>query len=74
MTAALLAALVESLKLWNTKEGTKYLDRMIKLDQEWNEIIGKPRAQRSNRELDEIELEVESISKAWVTYRKTQNA
>ena len=74
MTPLFLEVIIEGLKLWKSKEGTKYLDRMIRLQEEWNEIIGKKRAFRSNKDLDEIELEIEAITKAWLNYRKTQNA
>ena len=74
MTALLFQVLVEGLKLWNTKEGTKHLDRIIRLQTEWIEHYSKPRSQRSNNDLDEIEAELEIISKAWINYRKKENA
>lgn len=37
----LLGVLKEGLKLWNSKEGTKYLDKINKLEKEFNEELDR---------------------------------
>lgn len=68
MTALLFGVLTEALKLWNTKESNKYLDRVIKLQKEWLEEYSKPRAERSNADLDDIEAELMIIAKTFINY------
>lgn len=68
MTALLFGVLIEGLKLMNTKESNKYLDRVIKLQKEWLEEYSKPRAERNNANLDEIEAELSIIAKTFINY------
>lgn len=42
----------QGLKLWNTKDGRKYLDQMIKLKKEYYEELDRP--DRSDLALDNI--------------------
>lgn len=63
-----LGVLKEGLKLWNDKTATKYLDRVIKLEKEYNEEMSKPKDERSDFKLDSILLELRIISQSFVQY------
>ena len=63
-----LGVLKEGLKLWNSKEGTKYLDRVITLEKEYYEILSKPESVRSQLALDKRMRELNSIAKNFVSY------
>lgn len=67
MTELLLGVLVEGLKLWNTKEANKYLDEVIELEKEWLNEYNKPRKDRSNANLDDIESKLQIISKHFIS-------
>lgn len=67
MTELLLGVLVEGLKLWNTKEANKYLDEVIELEKEWLDEYNKPRNERSNANLDDIESRLQLIGKHFIT-------
>jgi hypothetical protein len=66
MIAVLFGVLEQGLKLANTLESRKYLDRLIKLRSQWNEEINKPRANRNNALLDDIEFELRDLSKSFI--------
>lgn len=63
MVEVLFGVLLQGLKLWNTKESTKYLDEVLKLQRSWLEEYQKPRHLRSNSNLDEYEQQLYLISK-----------
>jgi hypothetical protein len=63
-----LGILKEGLTLWNNKESTKYLDRVIKLEKEYYEELNKPLDARSDYKLDSIMLELTIISRSFVMY------
>jgi len=63
----LFQVLVEGLKLWNNKEANKYLDSVLKLEQEWISEYNKDRKDRSNANLDDIEQQLRLISKHFVS-------
>lgn len=65
MTELLFGVLLQGLKLWNSKESNKYHDRVIELRIDWLKEYSKPRHQRSNANLDEIQLELEVIAKTF---------
>lgn len=58
-----LAVLEQGLKLWNTKESRKYLDRVIKLKKEWYEEFN--RSDRSQLALDNISRELRIIAETF---------
>jgi len=60
-----LKILEQGLKLWNTKEGRKYLDRVIKLKKEWYEEYS--RTDRSQLALDRIQNELRIIAESFAT-------
>jgi hypothetical protein len=61
-----LGVLKEGLKLWNAKEATKYLDRVIALEKDYYEELGKPSEDRSDYKLDSILLELRIISQSFI--------
>ena len=63
-----LSILKEGLALWNHKESTKYLDRVIKLESEYYEELNKPLDARSDYKLDSIMLELTIISRSFIMY------
>jgi hypothetical protein len=63
-----LGILKEGLKLWNDKLATKYLDRVIELEKEYNDEMAKPIDERSDLKLDSILLELRIISQSFVKY------
>ena len=64
-----LGVLKEGLKLWNAKEATKYLDKVIKLEATYYGILEKPERLRSQLALDKCLRELNSIAKNFVKYR-----
>lgn len=63
-----LGVLKEGLKLWNTKEGQKYLDTVIKLEKEYYEELSKPENYRSQLYLDDKLLQLRIISQSFIQY------
>lgn len=63
-----LGILREGLKLWASKESTKYLDKIVKLEKEYYEELNKPEDERSDRKLDDIMLELTLISQSFLHY------
>lgn len=63
-----LGVLKEGLKLWNAKEGDKYVKRMIKLEKDYYEELAKPFDTRSQLTLDSIMLDIETIAKHFIQY------
>lgn len=66
MITLLFGVLEQGLKLWNSKEGRKYLDRVIKLKKEWHEEYIKSLDVRSDDKLDGIEYELRVLSESFV--------
>lgn len=62
----ILGILEQGLKLWNSKEATKYIDKMIKLKKEWYEEYNKPLGQRSDVKLDFIELQLRILCQSFI--------
>jgi|LakMenE18May11ns_1017448.scaffolds.fasta_scaffold9927949_3 hypothetical protein len=63
-----LGILKEGLTLWNSKESTKYLDRVIKLEKDYYEELSKPLDSRSDYKLDSIMHELTIISRSFVMF------
>jgi hypothetical protein len=64
----ILGVLKEGLKLWNTKEGNKYIDKVIKLEKEYHEELSKSEDDRSQLYLDERMHELNTIAKNFIQY------
>lgn len=63
-----LGILKEGLRLWGTKEGQKYLDRVIKLELEYYAELSKPEDGRSQFYLDSKLLELRIISQSFLKH------
>lgn len=63
-----LGILKEGLKLWASKESTKYLDRVIKLEKDYQDEMSKPSDERSDLKLDRIMLELRILSQSFIYY------
>ena len=63
-----LSILKEGLKLWASKESTKYLDRVISLEKDYHEEMAKPSDERSDLKLDRILLELRILSQSFIHY------
>ena len=64
--AVFFQVLAEGFKLWNTKEGNKYRDRVYDLEKDYLNEINKPREKRSNANLDYIDEQLYLLSKLFV--------
>lgn len=51
--------LAQGFRLWNTKEGRKYADRVLELKKAWREEFNRP--DRSQLALDKIEDELADL-------------
>lgn len=65
MTEILFGVLLSGLKLWESKESRKYIDKVIELRKAWLDQYAMPRGQRDNEELDEIETQLYLIAKVF---------
>lgn len=63
-----LSILKEGLKLWNNKQATKYLDRVVELEKKYYEELSKPSDERSDYLIDSVLLELRIISQSFVQY------
>jgi len=63
-----LGILKEGLRLWNTKEGQKYLDKVVKLEMEYYNELSKPEDERSQFYLDSKLLELRIISQSFLKH------
>jgi hypothetical protein len=66
--ALALGILKEGLKLWNNREASKYLDRVITLEKEYYEELNKPSDERSDYKLDSVMLELRILSQSFLHY------
>lgn len=67
MIATIMGVLEQALKLWNSHESTKYLDRLIKLKKEWYEEYNKPLDARSDVALDTIADELRILAESFIS-------
>ena len=65
--------LEQGLKLWNSKEANKYLDKMIKLRKDWYAEYNKPLDERSDVKLDSIELQLKILCQSFIQAPKREN-
>lgn len=64
----ILGVLKEGLKLWNAKEATRYIDKLIKLEKGYYEELSKDEDNRSQLALDTILLDIKNIAENFVKY------
>lgn len=74
MVQLILGVLEQGLKLWNSHESTKYLDKLIKLKKEWHEEYNKPLSERSDLALDNIESELRILGESFVQAAQASHA
>ncbi len=60
-----LSLLEKGLSLWEHKDKTKYIDKVIKLKTEYRDELNKPEDSRSGAVLDNIEFELRLIASAF---------
>lgn len=73
MVTLILGVLEQSLKLWNSHESTKYLDKLLKLKKEWHEEYNKPLSERSDNALDDIEFELRILADSFIQAAQAPN-
>lgn len=73
MVNLLLGVLEQGLKLWNSHESTKYLDKLLKLKREWYEEYNKPRNERDHNRLDDIEFELRILADSFIQAAQAPN-
>lgn len=66
MVELLFGVLLQGLKLWNAKEGSKYIDELYELRKDWINEYEKPRSERSNAKLDDIESRLHLLGKLFI--------
>jgi len=65
--------LEQGLKLWNSKEADKYIQKMVKLKEDWYEEYNKPLNMRSDVKLDFIELQLRILCQSFIQAPKREN-
>jgi len=63
-----LGILKEGLKLWGSKESTKYLDKVVKLEKEYYDEFSKNEDNRSQLYLDERMRDLKSIAENFIKF------
>ena len=61
MVTLILSLLDTGLKLWLSKEKTKYIDKRIALEKQWYAEYSKPETERSQAILDNILFELKVL-------------
>ncbi len=74
MVELVLGVLEQGLKLWNSHESTKYLDKLISLKKDWYEEYNRPIQERSDVRLDDLELELRVLADSFIEAAKAPNA
>lgn len=64
--ALILGVLEKGLSIWDSKEKSKYVDKLIKLKKEWYEEYNKPLDERSDIKLDAIELHIRILCQSFI--------
>jgi hypothetical protein len=70
----IFGVLGEALKLWNSKEASKYIDQMLKLKARYYEEYSKPPNIRSDVALDAIELHLKHLCEAFVNATQSKDS
>lgn len=71
---ALLKVLGAGLSIWDSKEKSKYVDRLMRLKKEFYDEYNKPQDSRSDAILDGIEFELRVLSLAFSSSVGKQDA
>ena len=62
MVDALIKCLAAGLEIWNSKEKTKYIDKLVSLKKEYYEESNKPLPERDDAVLDNLEFELRLLA------------
>lgn len=73
MVTLVLGVLEQGLRLWNSHESTKYLDKLLKLKKDWHEEYNKPLDERSDNALDDIEFELRILADSFIQASQAPN-
>jgi hypothetical protein len=69
----IFGVLEQALTIWNSKESSKYLDKMIELKKDWYAEYNKPLDNRSDVKLDNIELQLRILCQSFIQAPKRKN-
>ena len=67
MIEALIKSLEIGLGLWASKDKRKYLDKLIRLKEDFYEEFNKPDDERSDAVIDNIKLELRILTEAFAS-------
>lgn len=73
MFTLILSLLDTGLKLWLSKEKTKYIDKKMQLERDYYAEINKPEDVRSDAVLDHLEYELRVLARAFATAAASQS-
>jgi hypothetical protein len=65
MIETLLNVFLQGLTLWNSKEKTKYVDKILSLKKDWYDEYKKPIGSRDDDKLANIQSELRLTAEAW---------
>lgn len=65
MIELVLKLLGTGLSLWESKEKTKYLDKLVSLKKDYYEEINKPYEERDDAKLSNIDFELKLMAEAF---------
>lgn len=68
MIELLFGVLLQGLKVWSDKDAAKHLNKVYSLKSEWLSEYSKPRGERNNGKLDEIESELYLIARVYAEH------
>ena len=74
MVTAFLEVLAAGLNLWNSKEKTKYIDKLIDLKKEYYEEYNKPIGTRSDARLDHLVAKMRLIGAGFAAQSRKPDA
>lgn len=74
MTEAYLKVLGAALSIWESKEKTKYIDKLVSLKKDYYEEINKPRDQQSDAVLDNLKFELQLVGTAYAASVGAKNS
>ena len=74
IATAFLNVLQAGLTLWNNKEKTKYIDKLMSLKKDYYAEINKPLAERSDAVLDNVLFELRVLGVAFAAGIAKQDA
>lgn len=74
MIETLLSVFLQGLTLWNSKEKTKYVDKILSLKKQWYEEYEKPIGSRDDDLLTSIVSELRLLGQAWTAAVESETA